>query len=85
MKFLNPNQQFRDICKLEWLGNESDQEQINISQAKGIILVEISLAKGIIFTIIGLTNGTILKLWAEHPYPKFSQDPPREYKPELDY
>ena len=34
--------------------------------------VEISLAKGIIFTKNGLANGAILKLWAAHPYPKFS-------------
>ena len=37
--------------------------------------VEISLAKGIIFTKIGLANGAILKLWAAHPYPKFSWEP----------
>ena len=42
----------------------------------GIIDVEISLAKGIVFTKIGLTNGAILKLWAAHSYPKFSQEPP---------
>ena len=90
MKFFNSNQQFRqfrDICQLEWLGNESNQEHINsslangtifveISLAKGIIFVEISLAKGIIFTKIGLANSTILKLWAAHPYEKFSQEPP---------
>ena len=67
-------------------GNESNQEHINISRAKGIIFVEISLAKGIIFVEIslakgiifkkiGLAKGTILKLWAAHPYPKFSQEP----------
>ena len=76
MKFLNSNQQLRDICRLEWLGNESNQEHINTSVAKGIIFVEISLAKGIMFTKIGLANGTILKLWAAHPYPNFSQEPP---------
>ena len=42
----------------------------------GTIDVEISLAKGIVFTKIGLANGAILKLWAAHPYPKFSQEPP---------
>ena len=41
----------------------------------GTIDVEISLAKGIFFTKIGLANGAILKLWAAHPYPKFSQEP----------
>ena len=92
MKFLNSNQQFRDICQLEWLGNESNQEHINISLAKGIIFVEISpakgitfveisLANGIIFTKMGLANGTILKLWAAHPYLKFSLEPPREIIP----
>ena len=55
--------------------NESNQEHINVSLAKGIIFVEISLAKGIIFTKIGLANGTVLKLWAAHFYPKFSQKP----------
>ena len=38
--------------------------------------VEISLAKGIIFTKISLANGAILKPWAAHPCPKFSQEPP---------
>ena len=47
-----------------------------LSLAKGIIFIEISLAKGMIFTKIGLANGTILKLWAAHPYTKFSQEPP---------
>ena len=42
----------------------------------GTFDVEISLAKGIVFTKIGLANGAILKLWAAHPYPKFSQEPP---------
>ena len=42
----------------------------------GTFNVEISLAKGIIFTKIGLANGTFLKLWAAHPYPKFSKEPP---------
>ena len=41
----------------------------------GTIDVEISLAKGIVFTKIGLANGAILKLWAAHPYLKFSQEP----------
>ena len=86
MKFLNSNQQFRDIL-LEWLGNESSQEQVNISLAKGITFVEISLVKGIIFVEIslakviifrkiGLANGTTLNLWAAHPYLKFSREPP---------
>ena len=77
-EIFNSNQQFRDICELEWLGNESNQERINrslakgvmlveISLAKGIIFVEISLAKGIIFTKIRLANGAILKQWAAHP------------------
>ena len=39
--------------------------------------VEITLAKGIIFTKIGLANSTILRLWAAHPYPKFSREPSR--------
>ena len=43
----------------------------------GTFDVEISLAKGIFFTKIGLANGAILKLWAAHPYPKFSREPPR--------
>ena len=38
--------------------------------------VEISLAKGIIFRKIGLANGAILKQWAAHPCPKFSQERP---------
>ena len=76
MKFLNSDQQIRDICKLEWLGNESNQEHINISLAKGIIFVEIGLARGIILTKIGLANSTILKLWEAHPYLKFSQETP---------
>ena len=38
--------------------------------------VETSLAKGIIFRKIGLANGAILKLWAAHPCPKFSREPP---------
>ena len=59
MKFLNLNQQFRDICQLECLGNESNQEHINISLAKGIIFVEISLAKGTIFVEISLAKGII--------------------------
>ena len=42
----------------------------------GTIDVEISLAKGTVFTKIGLANGAILKLWAAHPYPKFSKEPP---------
>ena len=42
----------------------------------GTIDVEITLAKGIIFKNIGMANGSILKLWAAHPYPKFSGDPP---------
>ena len=46
--------------------------------SQGTFNVEISLAKGIIFTKIGLANGTILKLWAAHPYPKFSREPPRQ-------
>ena len=58
-------------------------KNISISSlAKGIIFVEISLAKGIIFTKIGLANGTILKLWAAHPYPKFSKErPPPWFSP----
>ena len=40
----------------------------------GTFDVEISLAKGIIK--IGLANGAILKLWAAHPCPKFSREPP---------
>ena len=39
----------------------------------GTIDEGISVAKGIVFTKIGLANGAILKLWAAHPYPKFSQ------------
>ena len=39
---------------------------------RGTFDVELSLAKGTIFLKIGLANGTILKLWAAHPYPKFS-------------
>ena len=42
----------------------------------GIIFAEISLAKGIILVEIILANGTILKLWAAHPYPNFSPEPP---------
>ena len=42
----------------------------------GTFDVEISLAKGIIFRKIGLANGAILKLWAAHPCPKFSREPP---------
>ena len=38
--------------------------------------VGISLAKGIIFRKIGLANGAISKLWAAHPCPKFSREPP---------
>ena len=38
--------------------------------------IEISVAKGAIFTKIGLANGAILKLWAAHPYPEFSREPP---------
>ena len=45
----------------------------------GTIDVEISLAKGIVFTKIGPANGAILKLWAAHPYLKFSQEPPRDF------
>ena len=47
----------------------------------GTFDVEISLAKSIILTKIGLANGAILKLWAAHPYPKFSREPhlPRGY------
>ena len=40
---------------------------------RGTFDVEISLVKGIIFTRIGLA---ILKLWAAHPYPKFSREHP---------
>ena len=47
-----------------------------VNAIHGTIDVEISLAKGIVFTKIGLANGAILKLWAAHPYPKFSQEPP---------
>ena len=43
---------------------------------QGTFDVEISLAKGIIFRKIGLANGSILKLWAAHPCPKFSREPP---------
>ena len=43
---------------------------------KGILFRTPSLAKGIIFTKIGLAKGYILKLWAAHPYPKFSREPP---------
>ena len=42
----------------------------------GTFDVEISLAKGIIFRKIGLANGAILKLWAAHPCPEFSREPP---------
>ena len=42
----------------------------------GTFDVEISLAKGVIFSKIGLANGAILKLWAAHPCPKFSREPP---------
>ena len=42
----------------------------------GTFDVETSLAKGIIFRKIGLANGAILKLWAAHPCPKFSREPP---------
>ena len=42
----------------------------------GTFDVEISLAKGIIVTNFGLANGAILKLWAAHPYPKFSGEHP---------
>ena len=45
----------------------------------GTFDVETSLAKGIIFRKIGLANGAILKLWAAHPCPKFSREPPRAY------
>ena len=34
-----------------------------------------SIAKGIIVKKIVLANDAILKLWAAHPYPKFSWDP----------
>ena len=43
---------------------------------RGTFGVEISLAKGIIFRKIGLANGAILKLWAAHPCPRFSREPP---------
>ena len=43
----------------------------------GTFDVETSLAKSIIFRKIGLANGAILKLWAAHPCPKFSREPPR--------
>ena len=39
---------------------------------RGTFDVKISLTKGTIFTNIGLANGAILKMWAAHPYPKFS-------------
>ena len=42
----------------------------------GTFDVGISLAKGIIFRKIGLANGAISKLWAAHPCPKFSREPP---------
>ena len=64
------------MCQFEWLGNESNEEHINMSLAKGIIFVEISLAKGISFVEIGLANDTILRLWVAQPHPKFSQEPP---------
>ena len=43
---------------------------------QGTFDVKISLAKGIIFRKIGLANGAILKVWAAHPSPKFSGEPP---------
>ena len=42
----------------------------------GIFYAEISLAKGIIFRKISLANSAILKLWAAHPCPKLSREPP---------
>ena len=47
------------MCQLEWLGNESNQEHINISLAKGIIFLETNLAKGIIFVEVSLAKGII--------------------------
>ena len=37
---------------------------------------EVSLGKNISFIETGLVNSYILKLWAAHPYPKFSRETP---------